>query len=248
MFSIVQKIEKEKTINNMLTIALIGGDGAGKTTIAKKLEEGCPLPTKYLYMGINPQAGEFSLPTSRLIYTLKEIRHKKELKKTEDANVENISAHYLEYSKTARGPILTALRLLNRLMEAWYRQFVSIYFQLLGYNVVYDRHPVFDTAPLIKKSNKKINSRINDLNHWIIQHLFPKPKLTIYLEAPAKLLHARKGESTPDYLEQQRTTFLKQGEITANFIRVDATQPLKKVYDDVQQQILSFHRQNGDKD
>lgn len=232
----------------MLTVALIGGDGAGKTTIAKKLEEECPLPTKYLYMGINPMAGEFLLPTSRLIYAFKKRRHEKNLEKKKDIKAEDNSAYYQEYSKTVRGPIWTALRLLNRMVEAWYRQFVSIYYQLHGFIIIYDRHPLFDTAPLIKNPKKNINSRINDLNHWVMRHLFPKPKLSIYLDGPAEILHARKGEASPDYLHRQRTAFLKQGEKTANFVCIDATQPLEKVYDDVQQQILSFHRQNKGKD
>jgi len=235
----------------MLTVALIGGDGAGKTTIAKKLEEGCPLPTKYLYMGINPQAGKFTLPTSRLIFFLKRKSYEKEVSKSDHTQAEDIPAHYLEYSKTKRGPIWTPIwttfRLSNRLIEAGYRQIIALYYQMRGYVVVYDRHPLFDTAPLLDKSGKKKSSRLTELNHWIIRNLFPKPKLTIFLDAPAELLHARKMESTPDYLDRQRTAYLKQGEKTANFICVDATQPLEKVYSDVQQQILAFHPQNGGK-
>ena len=231
----------------MSTVALIGGDGAGKTSIAKKLEQDCPLPTKYLYMGINPQAGEFSLPTSRLNYVLKKRRYKKDVENNENAEIENNSAQYLEYSKTARGPVWTAMRLLNRLIEAWYRQSVSMYYQLRGYIVVYDRHPLFDTAPLRKKSKKKINARINDLNHWVIRHILSKPTLTIYLDAPAELLHARKGESTPDYLDQQRNTYLEQGEKFDHFICIDATQPLDQVFDEVQRIILSFHADHENK-
>lgn len=231
----------------MVTVALIGGDGAGKTTIAKRLEEACPLPTKYLYMGINPQAGKFTLPTSRLVFLLKQSSYKKEASKSSQTQSESVPAHYLEYSKTNRGPLWTALRLLNRLIEASYRQIIAIYYQIRGYIVIYDRHPLFETAPLPKKSGKKKFSWLTGANHWIISNLFPKPKLTIFLDAPAELLHARKKESTPDYLDRQRTKYLKQGEITANFIRIDATQPLEKVYVDVEQQILSFHRQNGGK-
>jgi thymidylate kinase len=238
---IVQKKRRRKG-KKMLTVALIGGDGAGKTTIAKRLEKTCPLPTKYLYMGINPQAGKFTLPTSRLIFLIKRSSYKKEVSKSNQARSESIPGNYLEYSKTKRGPIWTTLRLINRLIEASYRQVIALYYQIRGYIVIYDRHPLFDTAPLSDKSSKKKSSRLTEMNHWIIRNLFPKPKLTIFLDAPAELLHERKRESTPEYLDRQRTTYLKQGEKTANFIRIDATQPLEKVYDDVQQQILSFHR------
>jgi thymidylate kinase len=229
----------------MLTVALIGGDGAGKTSIAKKLEKDCPLPTKYLYMGINPQAGEFSLPTSRLNYALKKRNYKKALENNKVSEIEDISANYLEYSKTSRSPVRTILRHFNRLLEAFYRQSVSVYYQMRGYIVIYDRHPLFDTAPLMKVSKKNIDSRINDFNHWVISNLFPKPKLSIYLDAPAELLYLRKGESTPDYLDRQRSAYLKQGEKTKNFICVDSTQPLDEVFDEVQRIVLDFHTENG---
>lgn len=230
----------------MFTVALIGGDGAGKTSIAKRLVEVCPLPTKYIYMGINPQAGEYSLPTSRLNFVLKQRNHKKLNGISKDVNDKDISSPYFEYSKTARGPVLTILRHLNRLVEAWYRQFVSIYYQLRGYVIIYDRHPLFDTAPLEKKSKSTIESRINNLNHWVFQYLFPKPTMSIYLDAPAELLHARKGESTPNYLDRQRSAYMKQGEKNRNFVYVDATQPLEKVFTEVQRIILEFHVKMGD--
>ena len=40
----------------MVTVALIGADGAGKTTVGRRLEEGGEVRIKYLYMGINAAA------------------------------------------------------------------------------------------------------------------------------------------------------------------------------------------------
>ena len=54
----------------MYTVALIGGDGAGKTTIADQLRDSFPLPLKYLYMGINIESSNVALPTSRIIEKL----------------------------------------------------------------------------------------------------------------------------------------------------------------------------------
>ena len=52
----------------MATIALIGADGSGKTTIANRLLEEQPIKLKYLYMGLNIESSNHSLFTSKLIY------------------------------------------------------------------------------------------------------------------------------------------------------------------------------------
>lgn len=230
----------------MLTVALIGGDGAGKTTIAKRLAEVCLLPIKYIYMGINPQAGKFSLPTSRLVFRLKQRAYRKKVGATGAEQSEDVPIRHFEYTKSSRGQIWTAFRLLNRLIEAWYRQLVSLYYQIRGYIVVYDRHPLFDTAPLTDKSGKKKPSRLTIFNHWLFSNMFPKPQLTIFLDAPSELLLERKGESTLNYLDRQRNAFLDKGKETANFICVDATQPLEKVFKDVQRVVFNFHSEKGE--
>jgi thymidylate kinase len=53
------------------TVALVGGDGAGKTTIAKSLQESSELSWKYMYMGISLISSNKALPTSRLIRFLR---------------------------------------------------------------------------------------------------------------------------------------------------------------------------------
>ena len=35
----------------MFSVALVGADGSGKTTISDGLQERLPIPTKYIYMG-----------------------------------------------------------------------------------------------------------------------------------------------------------------------------------------------------
>ncbi len=55
----------------MFTVALIGPDGAGKTTICQRLEQILPLPTKYVYMGINLETSRFMLPSTLLLLQMK---------------------------------------------------------------------------------------------------------------------------------------------------------------------------------
>jgi hypothetical protein len=55
----------------MRTVALIGADGSGKSTIARRLVRESGLPLKYLYMGINLQWSDHLLPTTRLYFFLR---------------------------------------------------------------------------------------------------------------------------------------------------------------------------------
>ena len=56
------------------TLALIGPDGAGKTTVARRLAEVLPLPVTYLYMGVSPESSNLLLPTTRLVHAVRRAR------------------------------------------------------------------------------------------------------------------------------------------------------------------------------
>jgi hypothetical protein len=60
----------------MFTVALIGPDGAGKTTVGRKLIESFPLPITYLYMGVNDASSNRMLPTTRLARRIKKALRK----------------------------------------------------------------------------------------------------------------------------------------------------------------------------
>src|SRR5690606_16626163 len=55
-----------KPHRGVFTVALIGPDGAGKSTISRKVVEMLDIPAKYLYMGVNLEASNLMLPTTRL--------------------------------------------------------------------------------------------------------------------------------------------------------------------------------------
>lgn len=224
----------------MFTVALVGGDGAGKTTIAKSLEQSSRLPLKYLYMGFSTQSSNHALPTSRLVLFFKRQAYRR-MTKSGGSPSERIPASYLEYREVKRGPIWLTVRFLNRLAEAGYRQFVSLSYQLRGYVVIYDRHFLFDAIPEPVDFQVQKEQRLDCLYYWLVSHWYPKPDLAILLDAPGEVLYERKGEATPDYLNWQRRAFLEQGKKVKNFVRVDATQPIEKVLEDVTQQIMEFH-------
>lgn len=153
----------------------------------------------------------------------------------------DIPASQLEYAENTHGWVWNTARFLNRLAEAWYRQALSALYQWRGYVVLYDRHFFFDTAPGSINSQEEKPQLLDRLLYWLMTHFYPRPALTIFLDAPPELLFQRKGEASPAYLEQQRNTFLAQGKKLAHFVRVDASKPLEDVISEVTSHIKSYY-------
>lgn len=215
----------------MSSVTLIGPDGAGKTTITRRLEASGLLPFKYLYMGVSISSSNTALFTSRLAAWLKRRRRHR-------ARDGGEPAAPTVRRRGARGGIRAAARLANRLADAWFRQALSWYYQRRGLVVLYDRHFVFDYAPEITAGPDTWERRVH---RWCLTHLYPSPDLVIFLDAPGEVLFARKGELSAAELERRRQGFLRQGERLPNFVRVDATLPLETVYSQVAGHVVRFH-------
>lgn len=212
----------------MFSVALIGPDGAGKTSLTARLRTSCPASIKCLYMGINIEASDHALPTSRLAEYFKRLQNIKSgvYRSGEDSPSQG------ENEKRGLGGWLWAIGcLINRLLEEWYRQLLSWGYQICGYAVVYDRHFLYDfTLDGIGEEKQPGDKR---LHRWLLEHCYPRPCLTIYLDAPGEMLFARKGEKTMEELERRRQAFLRLGERVKNFVQIDATRPFDVVYTEV---------------
>lgn len=221
----------------MATVALIGPDGAGKTTLTKMLMESGTLPFRYLYMGVDISKSNVALPTSRLVDGLKRRfgqGHEPGAPEPAGRGASNpLARRFLRSSRAA-------LRLTNRIAEECYRQLVSWSYQLRGFVVLYDRHFIFDFSPEIQAP---MEDSLERRLHWrFLDGLYPRPDLVLFLDAPGEVLFARKGESTVAELERRRQAFLRHGRTLANFVTVDATRPLDEVYDEI---MIHIHRLQG---
>lgn len=213
----------------MTIVAIVGADGAGKTTVARALETSSPVPLRYVYMGANIESSNYALPTSRLILLLKRRRFARAAARRGITDPSYLSTHHDVHRSVRYGPATSALRTLNRLAELTYRQLVTRLLERRGYVVVHDRHQLFDSAPTGAGHRRMVDR----LYHRVVATVFPEPDMVVFLDAEPAVLHARKGEGTLEHLEARRRAYLAQGRAVRNFVRVDAAQPLERVLDDV---------------
>jgi thymidylate kinase len=221
------------------TVALIGPDGAGKTTIARQLEQLLPLPVKYVYMGVNPASSNYLLPTTRAVHAVRRLRGAKpdtsgprDSRRPDRAPSRGSAKHAL---RTGR----SFLRLGNRLAEEWHRVLVASLHRRRGSIVVFDRH-FFADYYAYDVSAKPRRSASRRVHGFVLSRLYPRPDLVIYLDAPAEILLERKGEGTLESLERRRREYLELGKILQQFAVVDASRPLDMVTRDVADVIAAF--------
>ena len=89
----------------MTVIAIIGADGAGKSTVARALEASLPFRTKYIYMGSNIESSNIALPTSRLILYLKRLSFRRVAKRegiTDPTRGSSVGRRWLEIRRWTR--------------------------------------------------------------------------------------------------------------------------------------------------
>jgi len=218
----------------MTTVAIIGADGAGKSTVARALEGSMPVRTKYIYMGANIESANIALPTSRLILYVKRRSFRRVARREGITDPNFLSTHHSAHRSVKYGRVAASFRIANRLAEDYFRQLVFFVYELRGFIVVHDRDLLSDTWHVTRQS------RLSDRTYqWILTHLCPRPDLVVFLDAPAEVLLVRKGEGSLDYLEKRRNAYDSRSLTTRGFVRVDASQPLDDVVAEVSKLVLA---------
>jgi thymidylate kinase len=214
----------------MFTVALIGPDGAGKTTIATMLEATQGGRIRYVYMGDNLQTSNVMLPTTRLLRDLERRRHGAEAPGASDGTQRRPAA-------SPRARVLSGLKwtvcYANWLAEEYYRDLVAWWLLKRGHVVVFDRHFFLDYYADDIAGNGKGRSWSRRLHARMLDWTHPRPDLVVFLDAPAELLFARKGEFSVAHLERRRQDYLSLRAVFEHFAVVDASQPPDQVMRDV---------------
>ncbi len=225
----------------MFTVALIGPDGAGKSTIGQQLEHRLPLPVKYVYMGINLESSNLVLPSTRLLLEIKRARGERPdwTGPPDPARAKRLPKHPL---KRAVAELKVGLRMTNLMAEEWFRQMVVWYYLRRGNIVLFDRHFFADYYARDIVGNGVEKPLARRFHSYMLAHYYPKPDLIIMLDAPAEVLFARKGEGTPALLESRRQEYLQLQHVVKHFAIVDATQSQDEVIRQVTKLIENFYQ------
>lgn len=187
----------------MITVALVGLDGSGKTTIGRELAGRLAPSAHYLYMGLNAAAATSSLPTTRVVHA---IRRRRGTARSGPVVEDVAPVPALRPARRALGAIRRTTATTNQVAEESYRQLVLWSHLRRGDVVVLDRDfavdfAVSDGGPHADRPSKRVHS-------WIRTHLYRRPDLLVMLDAPAEVVHARKGEGTVEWLDTRRTRYL----------------------------------------
>ena len=184
-----------------------------------------------------------------MIYRWKVLKHKKTFGIKGNLQNKNIALLDLQDDKIVdrRGKLGASFRLLNRVLEQSYRQTISWIFQIRGYIVLYDRHFFFDSAIDEVTSNKNDYRASSRIHNFLLKYIFPKPDLILFLYAPAKVLFERKGEATLEYLDAKNRKYMNIGNTFNSFIKIDANQPVEKVYEAVRKEVLQLNQKSNNK-
>lgn len=212
----------------MTTVALIGPDGAGKSTIVAQLPARLPVPTKVLYMGPRFESSNVLLPTSRL-----EMRWRRRALAKDKPKKRRVRALTLMQG---------GLHVTNLVMEQWYRQGLAYYYQRNGYLVIFDRHFLFHHSAYYGDDGRgglPVGTRVLT---FLLEHLYPLPDLTICLDAPGEVLLARKGEGTVLELQRLRERYRMFQEKVPKFIIVDTNRAEEQVVEEIVQIVEHFYQ------
>jgi thymidylate kinase len=223
------------------TIALIGPDGAGKSSIARLVARQLPVPARTVYMGVNLEASRQMLPTTRLALEVKRRRGRRPDMVAVDGSMAGAAPR-----RGLVGAARSALRLANWVAEEWYRQGIAWMHERRGRVVVFDRHFFCDYYAADVAPGRSDRGWTRRVHGYLLDRFYPRPDLVVLLDAPPDVLLARKGEGSLESLERLTRDYRALEEVVDRFVVVDATQDRDQVVQEVVAHIVALLPRGAD--
>jgi thymidylate kinase len=231
----------------MFTVALIGPDGAGKSTVGRRVEAEFPLPIKYIYEGIVLESSNFLLPTTRaFLWGKQKLRRQNPAASMGPTAVSSGQRRSRGTAQRIAAGISANLHIANLMAEQLYRQILAWFYRRRGYILLLDRHSYLEYCVADTVVNSTAQPLAMRLQGLLLEQYHVKLDLVIYLDAPANLLFERKGEGSPERLDELRRRYAQLQDRVEHFATVDAAQPVEMVTRDVVAILESFYQSRGD--
>ncbi len=221
-------------------LTLVGADGAGKSTHARRLIGEFVGPATYIYMGSNPAAVTHSLPTTRAWTWAKRVvggrvHHSGPPNPAPVPRPASAPRRLLQHVKSLGVVLLRAT-------EELYRLTVAEALARRGYLVVLDRHPFLDYYQRRLRSNGGWLRWGDRLHALLLRHVYPMPTEVVLLDGPAELLYERKREGSLEAVRARREEYLQLVGSLPREIRMSVVD-VRSAEDDVASRLLAMaHR------
>jgi thymidylate kinase len=217
----------------MTAVAIVGADGAGKSTVARRLAELLSFPARVVYMGVNLEHSALMLPTTRVALELKRARGgRPDLAGPGQPRLGTASGPATSPGRV-RQEALGVARLFTALTEEWFRQAIAWWHQARGRMVIFDRHFSCDhqaTALAAPTGGRPWTER---LHGFVLDRLYPRPDLVICLDGPVETLYGRKPDGSLERRAELRDAYRRLAEVVPRFALVDTNRPEDEVVEAV---------------
>lgn len=231
-------------------VAILGADGAGKSTITDLVARNLPLPAVRAYLGDEPPADVPVLPTTRWLrrrWAAADPSKPVLAARREDSkDVHNSTAGPADDTSEALSPLRRLRRNAARvavvaiaMAEEYHQTSRALQEAGRGKVVLLDRHYFYDYYFHVVAV--RADARIDRIHGRWLKSVLPRPSLVICLDAPAELLYSRQPEGTLEQRVARRAEYLRMSEEVGMHV-LDAARPVHQVVEDVTQLVLEHAR------
>jgi thymidylate kinase len=196
-----------------MSVALVGPDGVGKSTIARRLTDRLG-DGRYLYMGVNLETSSVVLPSTRLLLAAKKRR---------GGRPDLVGWPSSTTKKGWKTSLRAWVRIGNLMAEEWFRAGISWYHRLRGRTVVMDRHFLADYWKHDMDPANPDRPLISRIHGALLRNLYPRPDLVILLDLEPAESYRRKPEGSLEDREARYAEYTQLGDLFDALAVVDAS-------------------------